>query len=521
MTALKTMIALEYSRFSLKRLPPAQRMLLPCLLFIVLVMAGMLLPSARVPQCTPFIYAVLLLWASAMGFPALHMLVFPGHSYRDWILTFPHSRLHLLYAKSIAFLKQFGNAALLLALAALTVYALSVATGRYDPVPAVELARLLAAYGLLLCALLPLLVVLGLAFSLLMSASKWWLPLVLPYTLLWMLPLVVIALNFIPDGLHVLDYYTMTPGHAALAALVLFLIGWPVCYALLPLIARHGFGSIGQNEAIHARMESNKEAAAAGKTIGPPAASSSPLFMLYRLEASRYRSWEQRKWVRILKAAAAFAFAGLFFLLSISPRILQPGYTLLFILPVVLGCLWTLGRTGGLERRQLSWWLGMPHKRSSLLWTSVAAVWVAVTRINAVFSLAAAAGIGAALGAGRTNAADAVLYGHWLLFTFAAYTLALTLVLCLLQIIYALMNSRLLTLLIFPLALLSSSQSILINKYLFPEDIAANPIPSWTLLAWVAGIGLPLAWSCVTAGAKYLHLGLRSAAAGGSGIKQA
>lgn len=125
MTALKTLVQLEYSRFSPSRQGKSKSILIGLSLFCVMVLVGMYLPATRATQRSPFIFAALLLWTVTLGLSTLHILAFQGQQHREWFLFFPHSRLTLLYAKVASLLKHSLNITFLVMASAIAVYALS------------------------------------------------------------------------------------------------------------------------------------------------------------------------------------------------------------------------------------------------------------------------------------------------------------------------------------------------------------------------------------------------------------
>ncbi|MNE35489.1 hypothetical protein D3C80_1292510 [compost metagenome] len=190
------------------------------------------------------------------------------------------------------------------------------------------------------------------------------------------------------------------------------------------------------------------------------------------------------------------------------------------MLPVLFSSLWMISRSS-IERKHQSWWLGFPQSRLVLLLSGVAAVWTTAMRIITVLALSAFAGSVTGLIIGRTTAQE-LSYGlSWLLFSFLLFTLALTVILCLLQAEYYLLKSPALTILMLPLAFLGPLHGILINKFMIPDGLPGGALPDWGLLGWIAAITLPLALCCLPAGAKYYHLSLMQPKSKTSQTKQA
>lgn len=166
------------------------------------------------------------------------------------------------------------------------------------------------------------------------------------------------------------------------------------------------------------------------------------------------------------------------------------------MMPVLFGFLWMMSRSS-LERKQLPWLLGLPQSRLTVLLAGVAAVWVTVMRIIIVLALSAIAGSIIGLITGKTDPHNLSYALTWLLFSFLLYTLTLTLTLGLMQAEYYLMKSSALSLLLLPIVLLGTLHSVLINRFMIPEDIHSGMMPDWSLLGWIAAIGLPLAACCI------------------------
>ncbi|WP_342480616.1 hypothetical protein NST07_28630 [Paenibacillus sp. FSL L8-0340] len=503
MTALKTLVQLEYSRFSPSRQGKSKSILIGLSLFCVMVLVGMYLPATRATQRSPFIFAALLLWTVTLGLSTLHILAFQGQQHREWFLSFPHSRLTLLYAKVASLLKHSLNITFLVMASAIAVYALSALAGRYAPLPAVELIYTLASYTLFIIATLPLAVVWGLAITLLMRARKAAVLLVIPYNLLWLLPLIYAGLlSSSTLGLEGVEY--ASPNAVLMYALALILIGWPFCYFLMPLIARNGLGAMGELRSTALPSSANSRWGKNAK-INTFTIRKAPFTTLYRLHTSRVQRIEKHPVIVTLKLAVPLLIIAAGYYGSTDGLAIQSVSRALFMMPVLFGFLWMMSRSS-LERKQLPWLLGLPQSRLTVLLAGVAAVWVTVMRIIIVLALSAIAGSIIGLITGKTDPHNLSYALTWLLFSFLLYTLTLTLTLGLMQAEYYLMKSSALSLLLLPIVLLGTLHSVLINRFMIPEDIHSGMMPDWSLLGWIAAIGLPLAACCIFAGAKYYHL---------------
>lgn len=504
MTALKTLVLLEYSHSSSFRRGKFQRILVALSVFGLLLLCGLYLPGPKSSERSPFIYAALLLWMVTAAYSSLSMLMFMGQSHREWILGFPHSRLKLLYAKGICQLKHCLNITLPVLAAAIALYGISVFADWYNPLPVPELIYMLVAYTLFILAFLPLAIVFGLAISLLVKPGKLTLLLLIPYTLLWILP-------FIIDSILVTSYSGMqslefsSPGYVLVGAFALCLIGWPAVYLLMPVIANKGLKAAAGTRGSSSASSSGRSRLSRAKKHNSLTGHASPFVTLYRLNTSRVRRIEKHPVIVILKVAVPLLVATASYYGSAqSPDILNVAKSL-FMLPVLFSSLWMMSRSS-IERKQLPWFLGFPLRRMTVLLAGVAGVWVTAMRIITVLGLSFLAGtvIGFITGKGDLHNLSYAL--SWLFFSYLVYTLALTLTVSLLQAEYYLTKSTALTFLMFPLVMLGPMHSFLINKFMMPAEFRSGVMPDWGLLGWVAVIGLPLAACSIYAGAKYYHL---------------
>ncbi len=520
MTGLKTLVQLEYSRYSLSRQGKYRPIVLALSLIILLLAAGVYLPGPRASERSPFIYAVLLLWTAAIAISAFHMLMFMNQSHREWMLAFPHSRLKLLYAKGISLLRHNLNLTLPVLAAAVSLYFISVQAGWYQPLPAGSLLYIIAAYALFIIVSLPVAVTFGLAVSLLMRAGKTALLLLIPYTLLWILPIMInniLSTSF--SGTQSLRF--SAPGYVLCAALALCLIGWPLCYQLMRLIAAKGLSvpsGAGRSSAAFtsgrtgfASKRSNRSSLT-GRTA--------PFIILYRLSIRRVHRIERYPAIRVLKLVLPFIIAAAAYFGSSDEAGSLSIARSLFMMPVLLSSVWMISRSS-IERKYLSWWLGFPQSRLVLLLSGVAVVWTTAMRIVIVLAVSVITGSITGWITGRTTAQELSYALTWLLFSFLLYTLSLTVILCLLQAEYYLLKSPALTILMLPLALLGPLHSILINKFLIPDSLPGGALPGWSLLGWISVIALPLGLCCLPAGAKYYHLSLMQPKSKTSQTKQA
>ncbi|WP_339220053.1 hypothetical protein [Paenibacillus sp. FSL H8-0332] len=511
MTALKTLVKLEYSRY---RLNKVHELLAGLALLAVLLPAGLFFPLSGITPQSPFLTAAMLLWIIVMGVSAIHMIIFYGQRHKDWFLTFPVPRLTLLKAKAFSLLKLSLRIAVPIFTAAAVLYGLSVLSGRYEPLPALRFIYTLIAYSLLILTLLPLAIMSGLLISVLLSIRNLALNLLLavPYSLLWLAPLTAaILLNDTTTAAAFYGSEYLSPQYMLIYSVIVLVLDLIACYVLLPIIAGKGFRSLPQPES---RLSGTSSPLRSGSTqpwrtarSARSTGSPSPLLSLYRLDASRLRSMERHRSVMVLKLALPVLMAVAAYFLTSDLEAFLTCIGIPFTLPVMFGFLWMLSRSS-LEQKQLSWWLLFPQSRLRLLLSGVAAVWVTVMRILLVLFCSMLAGIAATQVIGSPAPYHISLYISWLWYSLVVYTLALTLGLGVLQSIYYLMKSKALAPLLFVVIMAVMLILPQISKYLFPEQFTSAPYPSWSIPGLAALIGLPLAMCCTAAGAKYFHLAL-------------
>lgn len=506
MRAMKTLVRLEYSRYNLFRHGKYSRILWVFAAIVLLFITALNLPGTRRAEYMPFIYASLLLWIAATVLAAIHILLFKEQNHQVWFLTFPHSRLKLLYAKLISLLRYSLNLTLGVLIAAVTLYYYSIRAGWYEPLPASGLLGLILSYILFILAFLPLAVTFGLAVSLFLQSRSSAL-LLLPYSLLCMAPF--LTESILRTGYPSLYPMSGSPVRLLSAALALILIGWPLCHLLLMLIAAKGLeaGSAGRAPARTACLRKRKGTLRMKQSF-VSTGRLAPFQLLYRLHKGRLYRIERHPAILILKLAAPllFAVAAYFGFAEQEEAVILVLLKPLFALLVMLSSIWMLSRKG-IERRQLSWLMGFPQSRLALLLSGVALVWTVTLRIMTVLILSTLAGSLATLITGRTGIQEWAYGWTWLLYSFLLSTLALTVILGLLQVEYYTMKSRVLSLLMFPVALLGPLHGMLLNRFYYPE-LHGSIMPDWDLLGWTALIGLPAAVCCILAGARYYHLSL-------------
>ncbi|MNB84152.1 hypothetical protein D3C75_310020 [compost metagenome] len=522
MNIMKTLINLEYSRYDLSRRGKHYSLFAALTIIFLLFITGLNLKGTHVSERAPFIYASMLLWSVVTILSAVHMVTFKSLSHRDWILSFPHSRLKLLYAQLFSLLRHSLNITLAVLAAAGILYYYSVRAGWYQPLTASGLLYLFSANTLFILAFLPLAVTFGLGVSLFLRSRPGAL-LLFPYLMMWMFPFIAESAL----GSANQDFYTSaasSPGRVLLAALVLCLAGWPLCHLLMKLIAAKGMNAAAASDRLSAARTASVRPGF--RTLRMKSGSGSagrlaPYLLLYRLHISRVHHIEKHLAIRILKLIVPLLIAAVVYLgFALEEEVVILDFIKpLFALLVMLGSIWMPLRTG-IERKQLPWLLGFPQSRLALLLSGVAVVWTTVMRALSALMLSACAGSVTALLAGRTGIEEWSHSISWVLYSFLLSALALTVILCLLQIEYCTLKLKVLNIVMIPVAMLGPLHSFLLNRFMY-SGLHSGASPDFRLLGLTALIALPVALCCIPAGAAYYHMSLIQPAGKKTRSKQA
>ncbi|SEU19268.1 hypothetical protein [Paenibacillus sp. NFR01] len=506
MSAFRVLVQLEASRYAGSKRGSAARWLVLPLVFAALVAAGFLLPAQDGAQRAPFLGAIALTWLAVMGLAGADMLGFAQQRHRDWMLCLPYSRTRLLKAKAAALLAAGLRIAGLMLAAAAGNYAVSIASGRYEALAGGTLIYTVTAYALLIAAMLPLAVTAGLSISLSLRARRGGLMLAILFSLLWMTPLVLVTLLNDPSW-NLADSAYTSPTRVSLYAAALIMLGWPLCYFVMPHIAKKGYGRMAGPQPLQLRLPKRSAAEAGERRTEHPQRAGAPFLSLYRLDSSQIRRIEQLKAVFMLKLAIPVVTAILFFLASSDLQAVLSVVKVPFMVPVVFGSLWLLFRSAA-ENKQLAWRLTFPHSRFSLLLSQSASVWTKVMQVNLVLFVSMLAGSGAGLAAGRCTTAEAGSTALWLIYAFLTAAISLTVTLGLLQTMYCMFRFKVLSILLIPLAMFASLQLQVVTDLMFPDVISLGDVPGWLQLGAIAVLGIPLSLLCMYAGARCLHSAL-------------
>jgi len=329
----------------------------------------------------------------------------------------------------------------------------------------------------------------------------------IPYIIILQSPYVLFGLLM---SLENSDLQVLSPTNMLLYSLGIIVVGWPLAYVLLKLVAKIGMANMAD---VRLRM---KSAAAFGKediSLDTHLAldrKKKGFIALYGMERARFQYYGSIKWVRIGGyTLLSLVVLGAFLSSGYSKALLEM-LQVIFMFPMLAGSIFTMNKSN-IDRKSLQWWLAFPHPRLHLLAAQLAAIWVTVMRI--IVTISAAFWLGVAIGmlTGRMDMELLPEYSHWFAYSIALNTTLLTVAMGILQAAYYLMKSKVLSLLIIPIYLLVSLQSIIINKFFYPVDfLSPVPSPAWNNVAVMLGIGVPIAAYCITLGAKHMQRSLNT-----------
>jgi hypothetical protein len=504
MSAIKVLSDLEFSRFR-DTLPGfgARRLGLAAL-YVFLPLAGSFyLFSGHESPHLMFAVATLILCSLIMLMSIGHVVSFLANPQKSWWLTFPYSRLTLLYAKTAAMLRLGLRIGLILLIICIGHYGIAVYLDIMPALPLADLAVSIAAYASLSMAILPVAVAFCfLIMTLYHGWARWG---VIPYLVLLESPWILLGLI-----MEFQDQYPwMTaPPYVWLYAGVVIVIGWPLAYGILRVSAATGMRNISD---AHWRTKpslgSGQDSSVAKSSAVQPGKG---ILSIYKLQRTRYTRVLSFLPLRIAGYAALLLLAvGSFFMASHPNSMLELSQGL-FTLPVLAANLWSMNMNSiDMYKKRLQWWLGFPYPRSHLILAQLAAVWVTTVRSMLMLSAAHWIGVFAGMLVHPLDAAHLQTIVLWFVYSFLVFSGALSITLGMLQAAYYLMRNVTLSFLIVPLYILVALESTLIN-YLFPDsaDAASGP-PDWRPVWLLLIIGLPLAALCVKVGSKHIHVLLK------------
>lgn len=504
MTTLRRLVQFEYSRFS-SLVPGLTRTgIQVALTYFVFLLAGAfyLLRNQDTPEVV-FAIGVALSWGMMMNLSMFHIMMIWAQPQREWWLTFPYPRLLLVGAKAIGLMRVGVRIVILILLACMIYYGLAFALGIMSPLSAEKGLALIGASLLLAGSFIPVAIMLGLTVSTMYSG--WARLLLIPYIIIIQSPYALFG--FLME-MEVSQFRYLSVSHMLLYTLGIVVIGWPISYVLMRFIAGIGLKNMAD---VRLRMKSTSSHRNAGDTKKAAVQLTGKrrgLKALYAMERSRYRYYGSIKAIRIIKYSLLAILAVGAYFSSGYPKDSLEMLQVIFMLPVLAAGIYSMNRSS-IDKKYLQWWLGYPVSRVQLLLTQLAGLWVTVLRIIAAISTSVWVGTGIGLITGRMERQDLSGFLEWFSYALVLYVVALTLSMGILQCSYIFMKSKALALFLFPLYLLVSFQSIMINEYLYPEEFESYAqAPEWGTIGIIVAVGVPLAAICMKIGASYIHLSL-------------
>ncbi|MHB1682398.1 MAG: hypothetical protein ACYCYO_06150 [Bacilli bacterium] len=545
MKSVLALARLEYSRHERWALLPRKQGRIPytALIVIATVALGVTLFDSllikKLGQMQEWIYVWGIAWVfCVMVFQWVITFVVLQTPEQDWWLSFPHPRLQLMLGKSLATVAISARIGATLAIGlALAHTVLAVV---YQAPVGVSLGQF--GYGLLVCLSVVILLPFAIGFSsLAVVVAKGWLRI-----LALLHAVVMYALSFIaimggiaaatPGTTGAFGFPNLTSTQVLLRALPWFLLGWPlalVCLALTPWgLTRLGdarfpnagspsYRNDGAGKLIRggARRSARQQLEwASGQQSEFPERPHRPYAALFRLELTRYR-WLSRSANRFASAAA---YTWLF-LMFVAGFFIELSNLAMFLVPMFVSWLIMFGlysysvnlRLWDRNRGYLPWLLSFPLTRWKMLVVERLAALYAMILAN-LLSLAACA-VGFLLHAmftpiPRETGLTLMLLGQVDLLLFVTGVFGLGLTSCYAWIIAH--PSR--VILWLPLTYAPVIVFFYVNSLWTGQN--GNSLPAALVdygfvLAWIIGIGLPLAVWGIWIGARYQHIYMQLAPA--------
>lgn len=503
MTTLRRLVQFEYSRFS-SLVPGLTRTgIQVALTYLVFLLAGAFyfLRNQDTPEVV-FALGVALSWGIMMNLSLFHIMMIWAQPQREWWLTFPYPRLQLVGAKAIGLMRVSVRIVILILLACMIYYVLALALGMMNPMSAGKGLALIGASLLLAGSFIPVAIILGLTVSTMYSG--WARLLLIPYIIIIQSPYVLLAILM---EMEVSQFRYLSVSHMLLYTLGIVVIGWPLAYVMMRLIAGIGLRNMAD---VRLRMKSitSHKGEVTNKNKTRIADQRSAIATLYTLERSRFRYYGSIPAVRIIKySLLAIIAAGAYFSSNYPIAVLEM-LQVLFMLPVLVSSIYVMNKSS-IDRKNMPWWLGFPVSRNHLLLAQLAGVWVTAVKIIAALSMAIWVGISVGLIAGRMEWQVVPGYLEWFMYALILYITILTLAISFIQSSYYFMKSKVLSILVIPQYLLVTFQGMIINEYLYPENFELyTQDPAWGMIGNLLVVGLPLAAICIQLGARHIHFSL-------------
>jgi hypothetical protein len=513
MNAVKQLAELEFSRYR-DLLPGWNRKglrLILIYLMVPLVVSFYLFRQQESPQLL-FTTAVLALLGLGLFAGLFMMITFWGSAQREWWLTFPLPRLALVYAIALSLWRLGWRIGLLLASVCALHYTIAVSMGWMEPLRLDYLIAIAIPLALFAAAALPLVITYGLLITVLYQG--WARLAIIPYVILMQVPISLIGLLF---AVNDPTSRWVSPSYIWLYTLGAIVIGWPVTYLLLRIIA-----GVGMKQLSDVRLRIKPGLAQAAPANNDAGISSSDadrhdrklnqsFFTLYKFERTRFVYYGSLLPVRLtLYTILAGLAVGSYFAAGYAEAMMELPRVML-MLPVMMANIWTMNINGyEMQKKRIQWWLTFPYSRNLLVLTRIAAIWVSTFKYMLTLSAAFWFGAAIRLTAYPVDREQLYTYLSWFGYSALLYLAALTVTMGVLQLANVFMTSTVMSIMTVPLYFAVAFETQLINSYLYPDSFQlADQAPVWTTV-WMAGaLGIPVALLSVFIGSKYLHLLLK------------
>ncbi|MEK4509099.1 hypothetical protein EJP82_26480 [Paenibacillus anaericanus] len=440
--------------------------------------------------------------------------------YREWWLTLPHSRMLLTISKVMGLTRVsywIGAGVLLISTG---IYGLKVWMGTIDELSVRTLLSMILVYILFIVVSAPIAVVYGISLCLMYSGWARWV--LIPYCIGFLLPFMLFGIII---SLEQSDLWMISPPYVLPYCVWIVVIGWPLAYGLIRLIARRGIRSFGDirilsanegkgNQAVASkdrqkteqRIELRTERSAEHSAEHNGVYCKSRGFAaLYQLDRSRFRYYESKLWARILVGVSMILCVVVAFFAAQEPLIAYGILTNIYMFPVLFAVLLSMNRAL-IERKNFVWWLGFPMHRSRLLLSHITAVFMVTVRYMLSLTISFWVGVFVAFLVGKTNGEFLLEALPWNVYSLTLNIVLIILSLSLLQLVYFSIRSPLLSILLIPLYWLILTPNLRVKSYFYSEPVMGMDQPLlWGRLGFLVLITIPISIFCIWLGGRNFH----------------
>lgn len=491
----------------------SRRNILSALLVIVfLVIGGAFLDLEIFNPQAIFAAGTVCALAISMIISIIHVGKLWTSKYREWWLTLPHSRMLLTISKVMGLTRVsywIGAGVLLISTG---IYGLKVWMGTIDELSARTLLSMILVYILFIVVSAPIAVVYGISLCLMYSGWARWL--LIPYCIGFLLPFMLFGIMI---SLEQSDLWMISPPYVLSYCVWIVVIGWPLAYGLIRLIARRGIRSFGDIRILSAN-EGKRNQAVASKGRHKTEQRSEPrtehngvycksrgFAALYQLDRSRFRYYEMKLWARILVGVSMILCAVGAFFAAQKPLVVYGILTNIYMLPVLFAVVLSMNRAL-IEHKNFVWWLGFPMHRSRLLLSHIIAVFMVTVRYMLSLTISFWAGVFVAFLVGKTNGEFLLEALPWNVYSLTLNIVLIIISLSLLQLVYFSIRSPLLSILLIPLYWLVLTPNMRVKSYFYSEPVMGMDQPLlWGRLGFLVLITIPISIFCIWLGGRNFH----------------